>query len=45
MDVLEVRHPYDGTVVGRVDLAGPAQVEAAVAAAHAVASEAARLPA
>jgi acyl-CoA reductase-like NAD-dependent aldehyde dehydrogenase len=36
MDGLEVRHPYDGTVVGRVDLA---------AAAHAVAAEAARLPA
>jgi acyl-CoA reductase-like NAD-dependent aldehyde dehydrogenase len=40
-----VRHPYDGTEVGRTSAATPAQVEAAVAAAAAVAPELAGLPA
>jgi aldehyde dehydrogenase (NAD+) len=33
-DVLEVTSPHDGAVAGRTTLAGPADVEAAVAAAH-----------
>jgi acyl-CoA reductase-like NAD-dependent aldehyde dehydrogenase len=41
---LEVRHPYDGSLVATVALPDPAQVEEAVAAAHAVRHEAARLP-
>ncbi|MFK3981000.1 aldehyde dehydrogenase family protein [Micromonospora sp. NPDC050397] len=40
-----VRHPYDGRVVGRTSVASPEQVERAVAAAHAVAANAAALPA
>ncbi|MFI6226333.1 aldehyde dehydrogenase family protein [Micromonospora echinospora] len=40
-----VHHPYDGRPVGRTTHATPAQVEAAVAAAAAVATEAAALPA
>lgn len=40
-----VTHPYDGAVVGRTTWAVPAQVETAVAAAAAVADEAAALPA
>ncbi|MFI7606609.1 aldehyde dehydrogenase family protein [Micromonospora sp. NPDC049366] len=42
---LTVHHPYDGRAVGRTTLATPDQVEAAVAAAAAVAREAAALPA
>ena len=42
---LAVHHPFDGSVVAEVSLADPAQVEAAVAAAHAVRHEAAGLPA
>ena len=45
MTSIEVRHPYDGTLVAEVELAGPEQVEAAVAAADAVRAEAAALPA
>jgi aldehyde dehydrogenase (NAD+) len=41
----EVRHPYDGHPVATVSVPTDAQVEEAVAAAHAVASEAAGLPA
>ncbi|WP_025619337.1 aldehyde dehydrogenase family protein [Salinispora cortesiana] len=41
---LTVRHPYDGRVVGRTTLATGDQVEAAVAAAAAVAPTAAALP-
>jgi acyl-CoA reductase-like NAD-dependent aldehyde dehydrogenase len=44
-ELLEVRHPYDGRVVGRTSMADPHQVEAAVAAAAAVAPELAGLPA
>ena len=44
-DELVVRHPYDGREVGRTTYALPDQVEEAVAAATAVASEAAALPA
>ena len=42
---LVVRHPYDGREVGRTSYALPEQVEEAVAAAAAVAPEAAALPA
>ncbi|WP_027659312.1 aldehyde dehydrogenase family protein [Salinispora fenicalii] len=42
---LTVRHPYDGRVVGRTTFANGDQVEAAVAAAAAVAPTAAALPA
>jgi aldehyde dehydrogenase (NAD+) len=42
---LEVTHPYDGTVVGVVSVPTADQVEQAVAAAHAVRGEAARLSA
>jgi aldehyde dehydrogenase (NAD+) len=42
---LEVRHPYDGRPVASVSVPTAAQVEEAVAAAHAVAAEAAGLPA
>ncbi|MDI5944122.1 aldehyde dehydrogenase family protein, partial [Micromonospora sp. DH15] len=42
---LTVTHPYDGRPVGRTTLATPDQVEAAVAAAAAVAARAAALPA
>jgi len=42
---LPVRHPYDGREVGRTSHATPDQVEAAVAAAAAVADRAAALPA
>ena len=45
MTSIEVRHPYDGGLVAEVELAGPEQVEAAVAAAAAVRAEAAALPA
>jgi glyceraldehyde-3-phosphate dehydrogenase (NADP+) len=44
-DVVVVRHPYDGREVGRTSNATPEQVETAVAAAAAVADEAAALPA
>ncbi len=44
-DELVVRHPYDGREVGRTTYALPDQVEEAVAAAAAVAPEAAALPA
>jgi len=40
-----VTSPYDGSVVGRVSVPTPAQVDEAVAAAAAVAAEAAALPA
>ncbi|WP_326551565.1 aldehyde dehydrogenase family protein [Micromonospora sp. NBC_01813] len=42
---LDVRHPYDGRLVGRTSLATPDQVEQAVAAAHRVVPQAAALPA
>ena len=45
MTRIEVRHPYDGALVAEVELAGPEQVEAAVAAASAVRAQAAALPA
>lgn len=41
---LEVTHPFDGSPVGRTTWARPDQVEAAVAAAHAVRHECAALP-
>ncbi|WP_214365848.1 aldehyde dehydrogenase family protein [Pseudonocardia sp. H11422] len=41
----EVRHPYDGRHVASVAVPSAAQIEEAVAAAHAVAAEAAALPA
>ncbi|GHJ45785.1 aldehyde dehydrogenase [Catellatospora sp. TT07R-123] len=44
-DLVVVRNPYDGRVVGQTSNATPAQVEAAVAAAARVAPEAARLSA
>ncbi|MDG4833091.1 aldehyde dehydrogenase family protein [Solwaraspora sp. WMMD1047] len=44
-DVAVVRHPYDGREIGRTSLATPDQVERAVAAAAAVAAEAAATPA
>ncbi|HEX5595779.1 MAG TPA: aldehyde dehydrogenase family protein [Micromonosporaceae bacterium] len=44
-DVLDVRHPYDGRVIGRTSNAAPDQVEAAVAAAVGVADRVAALPA
>jgi acyl-CoA reductase-like NAD-dependent aldehyde dehydrogenase len=44
-DEYQVRHPYDGRVVGRVANATPEQVDRAVAAAAAVARQAAALPA
>lgn len=44
-DVVTVRHPYDGRVVGRTTNATADQVERAVAAAEAVADTAAALPA
>ncbi|GAA1807690.1 aldehyde dehydrogenase family protein [Luedemannella flava] len=44
-DELTVTHPYDGRVVGTTSWATPEQVAAAVAAAAAVADEAAALPA
>jgi acyl-CoA reductase-like NAD-dependent aldehyde dehydrogenase len=44
-DVLTVHHPYDGRVVDSTSHATPEQVERAVAAAAAVAGEAAALPA
>ncbi len=34
MDEIVVRSPFDGSEVGRVPRAGPADVDAAVAAAH-----------
>ncbi len=42
---LVVRHPYDGSEVGRTSFATPEQVERAIAAAHEVRAEAAQLPA
>jgi acyl-CoA reductase-like NAD-dependent aldehyde dehydrogenase len=42
---LDVRHPFDGHLVGRTSYASEAQVERAVASAAAVAAEAAALPA
>ncbi len=44
-DDVPVTHPFDGSVVGRTSNATPAQVETAIAAAAAVAEEAAALPA
>ncbi|NJC69985.1 aldehyde dehydrogenase family protein [Planosporangium thailandense] len=44
-DVLEVVHPWDGRLAGRVSLATPEQVETAVAGAYAVRGAAAALPA
>ncbi|MGY1704724.1 aldehyde dehydrogenase family protein [Geodermatophilus sp. SYSU D00697] len=44
-DVLEVTSPHDGTVAGRTTLAGPEDVEAAVAAAHAARAAFAATPA
>jgi acyl-CoA reductase-like NAD-dependent aldehyde dehydrogenase len=44
-DVVEIRHPFDGRVVGSTSNATPEQVEEAVAAADAVRHEAAALPA
>jgi glyceraldehyde-3-phosphate dehydrogenase (NADP+) len=44
-DVTGVWHPYDGREIGRTSLATPEQVERAVAAAAAVAAEAAATPA
>ncbi|GAA0729807.1 aldehyde dehydrogenase family protein [Dactylosporangium roseum] len=44
-DVIDIRHPYDGRLVGSTANATPEQVEAAVAAAAAVAPVAAALPA
>ncbi|MGI5245345.1 aldehyde dehydrogenase family protein [Dactylosporangium sp. CA-139066] len=44
-DAVEIRHPFDGRIVGTTSNATPEQVEAAVAAAAAVAREAAALPA
>jgi acyl-CoA reductase-like NAD-dependent aldehyde dehydrogenase len=44
-DEVTVTHPYDGRVVGRTTWASDEQVEAAVAAAAAVADQAAALPA
>ena len=44
-DTLEVTHPYDGSLVGTVSVPTADQVERAVAAAHAVRGEAARLSA
>jgi acyl-CoA reductase-like NAD-dependent aldehyde dehydrogenase len=44
-DVVTVTHPYDGREVGQTTWATPDQVETAVAAAAAVAEEAAALPA
>jgi glyceraldehyde-3-phosphate dehydrogenase (NADP+) len=44
-DLVVVSHPYDGREVGRTSNATPDQVERAVAAADAVAAEAAALPA
>ncbi|WP_203736811.1 aldehyde dehydrogenase family protein, partial [Catellatospora chokoriensis] len=44
-DLVVVRNPYDGRVVGQTANATPEQVEIAVAAAAEVAGEAARLPA
>ncbi|SDZ29051.1 succinate semialdehyde dehydrogenase [Micromonospora pattaloongensis] len=41
----EVRHPYDGRLVASVSVPTPAQVDAAVSAARAVADEAAAMPA
>ncbi|MCW2883318.1 MAG: Aldehyde Dehydrogenase [Streptosporangiaceae bacterium] len=43
-DEIVVTHPYDGRVIGAASVATPAQVEEAVAAAHAVRAEAAALP-
>ncbi|MEH1128583.1 aldehyde dehydrogenase family protein [Micromonospora sp. CPCC 206061] len=43
--VVDIRHPFDGAVVGRTSFATPDQVERAVAAASSVAAEAAALPA
>jgi acyl-CoA reductase-like NAD-dependent aldehyde dehydrogenase len=40
----EVRAPFDGSVVARVGICGPAEVEAAIAGAARVARETARLP-
>jgi glyceraldehyde-3-phosphate dehydrogenase (NADP+) len=44
-EVVELRHPYDGRVVGSTSYAAAVQVERAVAAAAGVASQAAALPA
>jgi glyceraldehyde-3-phosphate dehydrogenase (NADP+) len=44
-DLITVRHPYDDREVGRTSTATPEQVERALAAAAAVADEAAALPA
>ncbi|MGI5180938.1 aldehyde dehydrogenase family protein [Dactylosporangium sp. CA-152071] len=44
-DAVEIRHPFDGRVVGSTANATPAQVEEAVAAADAVRAKAAALPA
>ena len=43
-DVLEVKSPYDGNVVARVARPGPAEVEAAAAAASRVFEETRKLP-
>jgi glyceraldehyde-3-phosphate dehydrogenase (NADP+) len=43
--LLEVRSPYDGSAVGAVHLAGPAEIEAAIAAATAAFAVTRRLPA
>jgi len=42
-DVVDVVHPYDGSLVATVSVPTPAQVEQAVAAAHGVRQQAARL--
>ncbi|MEV4136475.1 aldehyde dehydrogenase family protein [Dactylosporangium sp. NPDC049742] len=44
-DAVEIRHPFDGRVVGSTANATPAQVEEAIAAADAVRAKAAALPA
>ncbi|GAB3863145.1 aldehyde dehydrogenase family protein [Dactylosporangium cerinum] len=44
-DVVEIRHPFDGRVVGSTSNATPAQVEEAVSKAASVRAEAAGLPA
>lgn len=43
-DVLEIRHPFDGSRVGATTYGTPYQVEQAVAGAHAVARQGAALP-
>ncbi|WP_327008350.1 aldehyde dehydrogenase family protein [Dactylosporangium sp. NBC_01737] len=44
-DAVEIRHPFDGRVVGSTSNATPAQVEEAIAQAASVRAEAAALPA